>query len=296
MKINLKFTFVFFLFVLNSQSAFSQSSPKEDLEKEAEVIDYSNIQNVLKEDGLEKEAKLKKKIIKKIKKEKKEIQLKKYNYPTEEHFWSFMSEYWLVKNAQELKWDAPRPKYGINVAFKNLLEKMGFYNKKYKILIVDSPNVTHMGLPSNKNEFILILSLPFMRTLDLTKVDISLLLLEDYLRIEKNHFQDNLLIKPDFIGKNFYQVGMKKDKINDLVKEYSNVVYKKGFNFQQQYEVTKSMDRLLKSYPELWSVYFRLLGKIDSLVKNNLMYKNYTKIYPSPEMQIQWLKPKEEVL
>lgn len=285
-----------FLFLVFNFAIYAQEVGEVDLEKEAEVIDYSNIKNVLKEDGLEQEAKLKKKIVKKIKEEKKEIQLKKYNYPSENEFWSFMSEFWLVKNAQELKWDAPRPDYGINIAFKNLLEKLGFYNKSYKIIIVDSPNITHFGLPSNPNEFILILSLPFMRTLDLTKVDISLLLLENYIRVEKKYFYENLLIKPDFVGKNFYQEGMNKKKINELLAEYSNVVYKKGFNFQQQYEVTKQMDRLLKSYPELWSVYFRLLGKIDSLVKNNLLYKNYTKIYPSPEMQIQWLKPEEEVL
>tara|TARA_B100001971_G_scaffold215195_1_gene260348 strand:+ start:179550 stop:180419 length:870 start_codon:yes stop_codon:yes gene_type:complete len=282
--------------LMSSSFLWAQDNGKSELEKEAEVIDYSNIKSVLKEDGLENEAKLKKKIIKKIKEEKKEIQLSKYNYPNKDSFWSFMSEFWLVKNAQELKWDAPRPDYGVNIAFKNLLEKLGYYNKSYKILIVDSPNITHLGLPSNPNEFILILSLPFMRTLDLTKVDISLLLLENFLRVEKGFFQENLLIKPDFIGSNFYKEGMNKKKINELLNEYSNVAYKKGFNFQQQYEVTKAMDRLLKSYPELWSVYFRLLGKIDSLIKSNLLYKNYTKIYPSPEMQIQWLKPKEEVL
>lgn len=281
------------LFIL---SAFSQDKIKTSLEKEEEVIDYTNIKSVLKEDGLEKQAKLKKKIIKTIKEEKKEVQLQKYQYPNKDEFWSFMSQLWLVKNAQELKWDSPRPDYGINIAFKNLLEKLGYFNKTYKILIVDTPEITHMGLPSNPNEFILFLSLPFMRTLDLTKVDISLLLLESYLRVEKKYFQENLLIKPDFIGKNFYQEGMNKKKLDDLLNEYSNVIYKKGFNFQQQYNVTKSMDRLLKSYPEIWSSYFRLLGKIDSLVKNNLLFKNYTKIYPSPEMQLQWLKPKDEVL
>lgn len=281
------------LFIL---SAFSQDKIKTSLEKEEEVIDYTNIKSVLKEDGLEKQAKLKKKIIKTIKEEKKEVQLQKYQYPNKDEFWSFMSQLWLVKNAQELKWDSPRPDYGINIAFKNLLEKLGYFNKTYKILIVDTPEITHMGLPSNPNEFILFLSLPFMRTLDLTKVDISLLLLESYLRVEKKYFQENLLIKPDFIGKNFYQEGMNKKKLDDLLNEYSNVIYKKGFNFQQQYDVTKSMDRLLKSYPEIWSSYFRLLGKIDSLVKNNLLFKNYTKIYPSPEMQLQWLKPKDEVL
>jgi hypothetical protein len=89
---------------------------------------------------------------------------------------------------------------------------------------------------------------------------------------------------------------MDKTAIENILGDYSNIVYKKGFNFQQQYETTKAMDRVLKSYPDIWSAYLRLLNKIDRLVKNNLLFKNYTKVYPSPEMQIQWLKPKEEVL
>lgn len=279
-----------------SFSALAKKEIKSDIEKEAEVIDYSNIQSVLKEDGLEKEAVLKKQLVQKVIEEKKDIKLKKYNYPRKEDFWSFMSELWVVKNAQELKWDAPRPEYGINLAFKNLLEKLGYYNHSYKILIVDSPNITHFGLPSNKNESILILSLPFLRTLDLTKVDISLLLLEDFLRIKNGYFLENLIVKTDFIGKNFSQDGMDKTAIDNILGDYSNIVYKKGFNFQQQYETTKAMDRILKSYPDIWSAYLRLLNKIDRLVKNNLLFKNYTKVYPSPEMQIQWLKPKEEVL
>ena len=287
---------ILFISLLISFSALAQKEIKTDIEKEAEVIDYSNIQSVLKEDGLEKEAVLKKKLVQKVIKEKKVIKLKKYNYPRKEEFWSFMSELWIIKNAQDLKWDAPRPEYGINLAFKNLLEKLGYFNHSYKILIVDTPNITHFGLPSNENESILILSLPFMRTLDLTKVDISLLLLEDFLRIKNGHFLDNLIVKTDFIGKNFSQDGMDKTVIENILGDYSNIVYKKGFNFQQQYETTKAMDRVLKSYPDIWSAYLRLLNKIDRLVKNNLLFKNYTKVYPSPEMQIQWLKPKEEVL
>ena len=56
------------------------------------------------------------------------------------------------------------------------------------------------------------------------------------------------------------------------------------------------MDKILKSSPESWNSYFKLLKKIDQLVKNNLMYKNYLKIYPSPELQIEWLSPKKKVL
>ena len=56
------------------------------------------------------------------------------------------------------------------------------------------------------------------------------------------------------------------------------------------------MDNFLKSNPELWNVYFRLLGKIDRMVKTNHQYKDYVKLYPSPEMQVKWLSPPEKVL
>lgn len=261
-----------------------------------EVIDYSNIQKLLKTDGLEKQAKLKKKIVKVIKKEKKKIKEKKYNYPAEADFWSFASELWLVKNAQELKWDVPRPEYGLKKAFRELLEEFGYFNERFKILVVDSPNVAHMGLPSDKGENIFILSLPFMRTLDLTKIDISLILLEDFFRLKEKMFVKNLDADLSFLGKNFSQGEYDKKALIKVLKGYANVVYKKGFSFQQQYETTKRMDKVLKSKPEIWSHYLKLLRKIDQLVKNNLMFGDYTKIYPSPEMQIEWLTPKKKVL
>ncbi|MEX1100254.1 MAG: hypothetical protein WEB87_07500, partial [Bacteriovoracaceae bacterium] len=156
-----------------SFEAIAQEKTEEELQDE--VIDYSNIQKVLKKDGLKKQSVLKRKIVTEIKKEKAKIKVEKYNYPKEEDFWSFASQLWLVKNAQELKWDAPRPDYGIKEAFKSLLETFGFYHEKFQILVIDSPNIAHMALPSNEKENIFLLSLPFMRTLDLTKVDITLL-------------------------------------------------------------------------------------------------------------------------
>ena len=71
---------------------------------------------------------------------------------------------------------------------------------------------------------------------------------------------------------------------------------KTGFNFQQQYEITKKMDAQLKSEPNLWSVYFKLYGKLERFMKSDLLYKNYIKIYPSPELQINWLSPKKQVI
>lgn len=265
-------------------------------DKEKSVIDYSNIKNVLKRDGLAGHKEKKDDQLKRIKKIKSKMQLAKYSYPTTSDFWSFMSEYWLVKNAQTLQWDITRPEYGIKSAFKNLLEEFGYYQKKFKILIVNSPDITHMGLPGNSGEVILILSLPFMRTIDLTKVDISLLLLEDFFRIEQSHFVKNLKTDLKFLNGNFADSKMNIKYIKAVQKEYDRIIFKAGFTFQQQYKVTKMMDRVLKSNPGLWSAYIKVLNKIDRLIKMNLLYKNYNNIYPSPELQIKWLTPKKKVI
>ena len=37
-----------------------------------------------------------------------------------------------------------------------------------------------------------------------------------------------------------------------------------------------------------------MLNKIDKLIKINHDYKDYTSIYPSPEMQIKWLTPEKK--
>ncbi|MBC76412.1 MAG: hypothetical protein CME64_10395 [Halobacteriovoraceae bacterium] len=283
-----------FLSILIFGYASAQVKTSEELKDE--VIDYSNIQKLLKKDGLEKNAKLKKKIVQQIKVEKEKIKTEKFHYPSKEDFWGFASRMWLVKNAQELKWDVPRPDYGIRERFRKLLEEFGYFNEKFKILIVDSPNIARLGLPSSKNESLFILSLPFMRALDLTKTDISLLLLEDFFRLKEEMFKNNLNVDTSFVGGNFAKSEFNKVALLKVLKAYGEVAYKRGFSFQQQYELTKKMDKVLKSKPEVWNSYFQVLKKIDQLVKNNLMYKNYLKIYPSPELQIQWLSPKKKVL
>lgn len=269
---------------------------KSQEEKESQVINYSGIRDVLKEDELVQEKTKKEQVVDKISDIRKEKEIKRYSYPTADNFWSFMSEYWLVKNAQELQWDFQRPEYGIEVAFKGLLEKFGYLNKKFKILVVNSPSVTHMALPANPDEYIFVISLPFMRTLDLSKVEISLLLFEDFFRSEMNFFKQNLNIKTDFVGTNFY--GQKPDlnNIKILIQKYNKIIFESGFNFQQQYKLTKKIDTILKAELQIWNAYIQVLNKIDRMIKVNALYKNYTKIYPSPELQIQWLSPKKKVL
>jgi len=122
-------TLVALLFILNVSaqevnelSNSIKTQPKVKLlqeEKEQNLMDYSNIKSVLKKDGLKKFKDKKSKNVEEIKQVKTEIELAKYNYPASDDFWSFMSEYWLVKNAQVLQWDFSKPKYGIAKAFRS---------------------------------------------------------------------------------------------------------------------------------------------------------------------------------
>lgn len=282
--------------LLISFSLFAQTEKLQD-EKELEVVDFKSIKKVLQQDGLSEAAKKKEKQVIILKKEQSKIETNRYLYPTESELWGFISEYWLIKNAQILGWDFEKPDYGLDKSFSSTMEKLGFYQKKYKILLVNNPTMVRAGLPGD-NESILLLSVPFIRSLDLSKLEISLLLFEDFLRLEQGYFKKNVTTEKfqKLSGTNFQ--GQKPDvaMVEEMLKNYSNQINQKGFTFQQQFEVTKKMDAFLKSNPELWNVYFRLLGKIDRFIKVNVQYKDYVRLYPSPEMQVKWLSPEDKVL
>ena len=205
---------------------------------------------------------------------------------------------WLVKNAPILKWDFEKVDFGLEHSFSKFLETMGIYEKKFKILIVNTPTITHMGIPGSNGEYIFLLSLPFMRKLDLSKLEISLIMFEDYLRVENQYLQKFVLTKElkQMLGKNFHNKKFDKKVIFDVVKKYDNFILDKGFSFKQQFEVTKSMSRYLKDDLKLWNSYYQMIVKIDDLIKTNVLYKEYLKIYPSPEIQMNWLRPKTKKL
>lgn len=259
-----------------------------------DLIDFSSIKDLIKKDGLEGELQ-KKQAEKRILLDKKKLQdMKRFNVPPAEVFWNMFSELWLVKNATMLKWDFHKPDFDIEKAFISLLEAQGIYEKKIKILLVDSTEVIHTALPSNDKEYIFVLSLPFIRTLDLSKVEIALILFEDFLRARKGYFKNYVTSKEleTYMGSNFSGKPFDKKLITDHLKKYSNVLLVKGFSFQEQFEVTTEMDTLLKNDMKMWNTYLTLLEKIDQLTKTNALYKKYNQIYPSPELQMNWLKPK----
>ena len=292
------------LLILNNSLAENSSSnekgkdQKTIQEKESDLIDFNSIKKVLKSDQLTKQVTTKTRQIKKLKKKRVLNRKLKYDIPDKNNIWTFMSEIWLVKNSAVVRWDFKKPDYGIEGAFKSFLEKHGYYEKTIKILLVDTPNITHMGIPSNPGEYIFLLSIPFVRTLDLSKLEISILLFEDFLRLQKNYFKNYVSTNKmnNIIGSNFQGSKFNSKEFKKVFKNYDDIIFAKGFTFQQQFEVTKSVSAILKSDLKLWNTYLSMLKKIDDLVKTNLLYSNYVKIFPSPELQINWLKPKRSVL
>lgn len=291
-----KLAFSSFLLTMTFISSAQTSKLQE--EKELEVVNFKSIKKVLEQDGLSQAAKQKKKQVAALKKEQTAVEKGRFNYPTEDELWGFASEYWLVKNAQLLGWDFEKPDYGLETSFKTIMEKLGFYQKRFKIILVNTPTVTRAAFPGSEGELIFLLSVPLIRSLDLSKLEISLLLLEDYFRLEAGYFKKAVGTEKmkKLAGTNFY--GKKPDMamLQELIKNYDKHIKTKGYTFQQQFEVTKKMDAYLKSVPELWNAYFRLLGKLERFLKVNVQYKDYIKLYPSPEMQIKWISPEEKVL
>lgn len=263
--------------------------------KDKELLDFSSIKDIIKKDGLEGELKKKEDQKRVFLDQKKLADMKKFNVPTEDVFWNMFSELWLVKNAPVLKWDFHKPDFELEKSLTSLLETQGHFEKKIKILLLDSTEVIHAALPSNDREFIFVLSLPFIRTLDLSKVEISLILFEDFLRARKGYFKNYVTSKEleAYMGTNFSGKPFNKTLINECLAKYNSVLFEKGFSFQDQFEVTKEMDAFLKSDLKMWNTYLTLLEKIDGLTKSNALYKKYGQIYPSPELQLNWLKPKQ---
>ncbi len=275
---------------------FSILTFADELPIQNDFVNFNNIKGILKKDGLEKVVE-KKKIEKKKADIQKEEKLKAmYNTPSEDDFWSIMIQYWLVKNAPILKWDFNRPDYGMIPAFEGFLKDVGEYGVKFKLLFFNSSNITHFGFPMGKDSYLFVISVPFIKTMDLSKTQIAALLYEDLIRVKQGHFES--MISATTLSKlrntNFFQQLVPKKEIASLLTEIDQIVYTKGFNFQQQYQVTKYVNTVLLNNKKLWQNYYTLIQKIDELAKGNLLFKNYAKIYPSPELQMNWIDPSKK--
>jgi hypothetical protein len=285
------------LLLLLSFQLFAQA-PKLNQEKELEVVDFKNVKDVLKKDGLLEEAKKKQTEVKKIQELRVKTNRELYNWPREDEFWFFATEYWMVKEVSVLKWDIEKPDYGLDKSLTQLLKQVGLAQKKFRIMGLNANTPAHLGLAWMSEEYCLLFSIPFVRSMDLSKLEISLLLLQDMLRVDEGWLKESIrpenlksLVETNFEGK-------KPDlsPVFQVAKNYRSFLDEKGFSFQQQFEITKKMNSLLKTQPELWNAYVRLLGKMDRLIKSQGAFADYVKMYPSPEMQIRWLAPEEKAL
>ncbi len=278
-----------------SVDSSSGSSPGQSNEgqilKESEVVDFNSVKELLKKDQLDKEASKIEKIVKSEKKKKVEVKKNLYNIPEEDEFWSFFSEYWLVKNAPALKWEYQHPEYGLEETFERLLEKFGHFEVKFKILLLNTTALYHIALPSNSSSVILLLSDPLIKHLDLSKLEIALLMLQDFLREKMGQFKRKVETKElrQEIGKNFEGRALSSKIFDQVLKNYDQLIFNNGFSFQEQFDLTRDMGNLLRSETTLWTTYIDLLKKLDGIVKTDNKFKDYGKIYPSPELQMNWL-------
>jgi hypothetical protein len=267
-------------------------------EKEQDLLDFEAIRSVIQSDMLTNEVEQKQVQVQQKSQARVEINKALFNVPTENDFWSFLSEYWLVKNAPVLRWDFSKPDYGIAPFFESFLEKMGYYNQGFKLLLINSPSIPHMALPSDPDgDAIFVLSVPFIRTLDLSKQEIALLLFENFLRHRQGYFR-SMVLTPEltsFLGSNFQGTKLDKTQFDEAFKAYDKVIFEQGFQFQQQFEITRQMDQILKNDLQLWNVYYGMIAKIDTMVKSNTLYTKYNQIYPSTELQLNWLRPKKTI-
>lgn len=284
--------FVMFSFAVDNQKG------DDGLEKEGELLDFQSIKDVLKNDGLDVNAVKKEKTYQKAKDARITKQKKMFDIPDSVDFWGFITELWLVKNAPLTRWDFQKPEYNLESSLAVFFEKMGVYERPFKILLVNSPHICHYALPGHGKEIIFLLSQPFIRTLDLSKLEISILLFEDYTRytmdIFKGKVKGNELEK--ILGSNFDGKKFDVSPFNNILAQYDKIILEKGFSFNEQFSVTKRMGDILKSDMKLWNSYINLIKKIDELIKTNLLYAKYNDIYPSPELQLGWLVPKSRTL
>lgn len=280
--------------------ASEEHASKPDIALEAkpadESIDFSSIRDLIKKDGLEgelkrkeEERKLKNELLKKRDKE-------RFSIPGLAQFFPFYFEYWLVKNAPKLKWDFHKPDYGLEESYADFLRSQGHVETKFKLLFVDSTEIYRLSFFGKDNEIIHVLSLPLIRTLDLSKIEISILLFEDLLRAKRGYLVNKLKSKDldAVLGTNYSGKTFPKNVFEKFFTEANETILTKGFSFQEQFELTKDVDQQLKADLKIWNTYYGLLSKIDQLTKTNLLYKKYAEIFPSPEMQMNWLKPQSK--
>lgn len=290
--------------VLSSLDAQSSQENEESLnktqmksidreEKVEQILDFSSLKSVLEKDQLEPFNEERKKKIKVYKEKKKIIQESKKLFPNREDFLFWMGRQWLITQHTKLDWNHSRPAYGIQERFTELLKELGIMYVKHELLIIDSPDLAYGVIPGNYESSLYIVSLPFIRALDLSKLEIALLMLDSLLRQKMKLYEakipQTLKILTGYNKVEISKEDQLKSSINQALMEYNRFMLEKGYDFKDQYKLTKELASMLKSRPKLWNTYYKLLSKIENLVNVNELFKNYIKLYPTPDLQKKWM-------
>jgi hypothetical protein len=256
-----------------------------------EKSDFKELKEILKKDELL-ENFTKKQKAKKVKKAvKKMLAVQDEFFPDKKSFWEIYPEYWVAKNAAILKWNFERVDMGVSLHTQKILNQVGILEKNLKVLFLNSSFIPHLSFSNTENQFLILISLPFIKAMDLTKNQISLLIIEEVLRAQRLHLEQVLIEKDQKV---MYQKKIAKLEevtsfINQLDEKFMKFLKSQGFSFQMLYEVTLEMKNILASHPILLKDYKELCEKKKSLVINSKDFKFYSRLYPSPEMQLKWL-------
>ncbi len=265
-----------------------------------EVLDFSSIKSVIEKDNLDAELARQQKKERESIERKKRAQIKTYQVPPEGELLSFLSRYWLVKNASLLKWDFKRPDYGVAPVLTEFFQKQGIYEKDIFILYIETPNIYHFSLPSSERELIVLLSKPFLEILDLSKLEIAVLVYAEYRRAQLGFFSSKLKrevkVVERFSGRNLKGISsdLGKELLAPALAFYDKILLEEGMNLDEQFKLTQAVGRHLQSDPKLFQTYLDIIKKIAALIKSNILYQNYSKLFPSPELQVQWLSPDQK--
>ena len=96
-------------------------------------------------------------------------------------------------------------------------------------------------------------------------------------------------------NKSFYKKKLPKEEFKKFFDSIDHLIYKKGFNFKEQYLITRKIVEIFREKKVYWNAYYSYLKKIDDLIKMNLMDGKYLRIYPSPELQMNWMNSKKNL-
>ena len=228
------------------------------------------------------------KILNSLKREvQKEKSIKASNKPvTEQEFWQLVTHLWLVKRESRLKWDFDKVDYGVNVVFKKLLSNLNVSGVKYKILYLNSDLIPHMGI-STGSEYILLISKPFVQRLDLSKQEIALILFDEYVRLKMNTLLNKINKRFNTLTKK--DLAQPEKAFEVYLKVLDDEIFKNGFSFQEQFNLTKETISYLRNDVKVAQMYQRLNDKIKSLIQTEKQYNFYSKLYPSPDLREAWL-------